>query len=119
MPNYNAPATPLSPKVVAFAVAGFSTPVVLAILGTVLDYLATGPGRTWLDDLLSNTPPLVPVLVFALISALSGAIAGYVKADPLRYHPDAEPGVTAVDDPELAAGGELPVDLGGDLPPGA
>lgn len=77
-------ANPVSPKVVVGLIAGAVVPVVLSVLASILNWLVTGNGQSWLDGLLVGTPPWLPVVVLALVSSLSAAVAGYLKTDPLR-----------------------------------
>jgi hypothetical protein len=79
-------ANPVSPKVVAGLIAGAVVPIVLSVLASILNWLVTGDGQSWLDGLLVGTPPWLPVVVLALVSSLSAAVAGYLKTDPLRIH---------------------------------
>jgi hypothetical protein len=77
-------ANPVSPKVVAGLIAGAVVPIVLSVLASILNWLVTGDGQSWLESILVGTPPWLPVVVLALVSSLSAAVAGYLKVDPLR-----------------------------------
>jgi hypothetical protein len=77
------PKTPLSPKVIASTVAALLAPAAIAILG----YLQSDEGRT----VFVSWPPVLVVALMALLPALATFLAGYFKADPLRYHPTPEP----------------------------
>ena len=61
-----------SPKVVAGAITSIGLTVLVAALGAISPNLFDGLG-VW-----------GPV-VYAAVVAIGGAIAGYVKTDPLRY----------------------------------
>lgn len=65
------PSTIISPKVIASTLAAFLAPVLVALLDAVTLDLLT-PLGTW-----------APV-VLAGIAALSAAVAGWAKRDPLR-----------------------------------
>lgn len=80
------PTNPVSPKVTAAAIAGFTGPVLLSLVLAGLDWLTTDAGHSWLGAALAGTPPLVLILVYALVGALSAGLAGYAKTDPLRVN---------------------------------
>lgn len=72
--------TPVSPKVAAAAAWAFLAPLLLAALIALVSYLLTDDGRA----LFAGLPVWLQVPLFAFVSALAGALAGYVRPDPLR-----------------------------------
>lgn len=70
-----APATPISPKVVIAGVAAFLAPTLLIMA----DYLL-GEGR----GLLAGWHPLLQIAAFSLLTTASVVLSAYVKRDAIR-----------------------------------
>lgn len=71
---------PVSPKTKAAILWAVLGPVIVALITTLISWVATDDGQAWLKAM----PDWLQLLLTALVAAASAGIAAYRVIDPLR-----------------------------------
>jgi hypothetical protein len=71
---------PISPKVIVSTIAALLVPILLTGILAGLDFLVSPEGA----GMLATLPPIAQVMILAAAASAGAAVAGYLKADPLR-----------------------------------